>query len=55
MTVAVPIFGAGIVGLAAGCLISLIYGGAMPRGALLGAGGGLAFGVAVAIIRAIGA
>ena len=54
MTVAVPILGTGIVGLAVGCLISLIYGRGMLRGALVGAGGGLAFGVAAAIIRAIG-
>jgi hypothetical protein len=54
MTTAVPILGTGIVGLAAGCLISLIYGREMLRGALWGACGGLAFGIAAAIVRAIG-
>jgi hypothetical protein len=54
MTVAIPIIGTGIVGLAAGCLISLIYGWALPRGALWGAVGGFAFGIAAAIVSAIG-
>jgi hypothetical protein len=52
MTVAVPILGTGIVGLAVGCLMALTYGRPLVRGALWGAGGGLAFGVAAAIILA---
>jgi hypothetical protein len=54
MTVAVPILGTSFVGLAAGCLISLIYGWTLPRGALWGAVGGFVFGIAAAIVRAIG-
>jgi hypothetical protein len=53
MTVAVPILGTGIVGLAVGCLMALTYGRPLARGALWGAGGGLAFGVASAMILAV--
>ncbi|MGE0541367.1 MAG: hypothetical protein AB7R89_14430 [Dehalococcoidia bacterium] len=49
----VPILGTGIVGLAVGCLLALTYGRPLVRGALWGAGGGIAFGVAAAVILAV--
>jgi hypothetical protein len=53
MRVAVPILGTGIVGLAVGCLLALTYGRPLLRGAVWGAGGGLAFGAIAALILAV--